>query len=99
MRAPLSSREFGVGMKTVRGSLMRLRYVRRYWSVHTSGTKQAKVDKKEYTLFIEKDPDLQTVAHALVERKRFILIFRKLRSEETRKITLFYREFLQGYRN
>ena len=37
---------------------MRLHYVHRYWSVHTSGTKQAKVDKKVYTLFIEKDPDL-----------------------------------------
>ena len=39
------------------------------------------------------------MAHALVERKRFIPIFRKLRSEEKRKITLFYRDFLQRYRN
>lgn len=61
---------FAVATRAMRSAMISLPYVRRYWLVHASPRKQAKVDDKVVALFLKDRSDKAEIAKVFVERRR-----------------------------
>ena len=66
--------------------------------MHASPRKQAKVEDKVVALFLKKRSDMAEIVKVLAERRRLFRILRKLRTEETKRVIVFFKNDLSQYR-